>query len=64
MGDFNINTAGFVIVGLFVVTWVVAMAVWRFADIESKWEAGLATGGGPADEVAPRLTVAGSASAR
>ena len=39
MANFNINTAGFAIVGLFVVTWVVALAVWRFGRIESKWEA-------------------------
>lgn len=30
--------AGFIIVGVFVVTWVVALAVWRFGDIEQKWE--------------------------
>ena len=30
MANFNINEAGFFIVGLFVVTWVVALAVWRF----------------------------------
>ena len=35
--SFNINTAGFVIVGLFVVTWVVALAIWHFAKIESRW---------------------------
>ncbi len=36
--NFNINTAGFVIVGVFVVTWVVALAVWRFGRLEQKWE--------------------------
>ncbi len=41
---FNINTAGFVIVGMFVVTWTVALAVWRFAKIEEKWAAGLELG--------------------
>jgi nickel/cobalt transporter (NiCoT) family protein len=35
--NFNINTAGFVIVGVFVVTWAVALAVWRFGKIEQKW---------------------------
>jgi high-affinity nickel-transport protein len=39
MGDFNINKAGFVIVGVFVVTWAVALAVWHFGKIEQKWEA-------------------------
>jgi high-affinity nickel-transport protein len=34
---FNINTAGFVIVGLFLVTWLAALLIWRFARIEEKW---------------------------
>jgi nickel/cobalt transporter (NiCoT) family protein len=39
--SFNINTAGFIIVGMFVVTWTVALAIWRFAKIEEKWSAGM-----------------------
>ena len=39
---FNINTAGYVIVGVFVVTWAVALVVWRLGRIEQKW------GGAPA----------------
>ncbi|HUY08627.1 MAG TPA: HoxN/HupN/NixA family nickel/cobalt transporter [Candidatus Dormibacteraeota bacterium] len=35
---FNINAAGFFIVGLFVVTWVVALAIWRFGKVEHRWE--------------------------
>ncbi|MGC2192511.1 MAG: HoxN/HupN/NixA family nickel/cobalt transporter, partial [Candidatus Dormiibacterota bacterium] len=35
---FNINAAGFVIVGLFVVTWVVALAIWRFGKVEHRWD--------------------------
>jgi high-affinity nickel-transport protein len=35
---FNINTAGFFIVGLFVVTWLVALAVWHFGQIEQRWD--------------------------
>ena len=38
VAGFNINTAGFVIVGVFVVTWAVALAVWRFGRIEDKWD--------------------------
>ena len=34
----NINTAGLFIVGVFVVTWVVALCVWHFGRIEQKWE--------------------------
>jgi len=37
---FNINTAGFVIVGVFVVTWAIALSVWHFGRIEQKWDAG------------------------
>ena len=37
--NFNINSAGFVIVGLFVVTWAVALAVWRFGRVEERWDA-------------------------
>jgi high-affinity nickel-transport protein len=43
--QFNINTAGFVIVGVFVITWSVALAVWRFGRIEQRW----ATAQGKAD---------------
>ncbi|HLX48416.1 MAG TPA: HoxN/HupN/NixA family nickel/cobalt transporter [Streptosporangiaceae bacterium] len=42
LANFNINTAGFVIVGVFVVTWAVALAIWRFGHIEQKWEASTA----------------------
>ena len=37
MANFNINNAGFVIVGVFVLTWAVALAVWHFGKIEQKW---------------------------
>jgi high-affinity nickel-transport protein len=35
---FDINKAGYVIVGLFVVTWIVALAIWRFGRIETRWD--------------------------
>jgi nickel/cobalt transporter (NiCoT) family protein len=34
---FDINKAGFVIVGMFVVVWVLALAVWRLGRVESRW---------------------------
>jgi nickel/cobalt transporter (NiCoT) family protein len=40
MQTFNINSAGLFIVGVFVLTWVVALAVWHFGRIEQKWETG------------------------
>src|SRR3954447_20710831 len=46
----DLNYVGFAIVGLFVVTWLVALAVWRFGHIEEKWQAGLA-GLGPQREL-------------
>ncbi|MGI9125188.1 MAG: HoxN/HupN/NixA family nickel/cobalt transporter, partial [Mycobacterium sp.] len=33
----DLNVIGFMIVGLFVVTWLAALLVWRFARIEEKW---------------------------
>jgi high-affinity nickel-transport protein len=39
--NFNINTAGFIIVGMFVGTWVISLAIWRFARIEEKWSVGM-----------------------
>ena len=39
MANFNLNTAGFVIVGMFVVTWAIALGIWHFGQIERKWEA-------------------------
>jgi nickel/cobalt transporter (NiCoT) family protein len=47
MGHFDINSAGIFIVGLFVLTWVVALAIWRLGNIESKWEQGLAQPAAP-----------------
>ena len=41
MYNFNINTAGFAIVGLFILTWAGAMLVWRYGRIEEKWMAKL-----------------------
>jgi high-affinity nickel-transport protein len=38
----NINELGFVIVGLFVVTWAVALAIWHFGRIEERWTARVA----------------------
>ncbi|MGD0394451.1 MAG: HoxN/HupN/NixA family nickel/cobalt transporter [Acidimicrobiales bacterium] len=41
MANFNINTAGFVIVGLFVATWVGALMIWKYGHVEEKWMAKL-----------------------
>ena len=36
----DLDYVGFAIVGLFVVTWLAALAVWRFGRIEEKWSPG------------------------
>jgi high-affinity nickel-transport protein len=41
LSHFNLNTAGFVIVGMFIVTWIGALLIWRFGHIEEKWGARL-----------------------
>jgi nickel/cobalt transporter (NiCoT) family protein len=42
IANINLDYAGYGIVGLFFFSWVVALAVWRFGDIEAKWSADLA----------------------
>lgn len=37
IGALDLNAVGFGIVGLFVLTWVVALLVWRIGRIEEKW---------------------------
>jgi high-affinity nickel-transport protein len=46
---FDINRAGFIIVGMFVATWTISLAVWRFARIEDRWTAGMEAAGSDAD---------------
>jgi len=38
IGSVDLNSVGYWIVGLFVATWAVALAVWRFGRIEQRWE--------------------------
>ena len=57
--SFNINRAGFIIVGIFVMTWVVALLVWRLGNIESKWELQAAQGSTRADDVLEGCAIEG-----
>jgi high-affinity nickel-transport protein len=41
IGGIDLNVIGFVIVGMFVLTWVVALLIWRFGRIEERWSAQL-----------------------
>ncbi|WP_102143464.1 HoxN/HupN/NixA family nickel/cobalt transporter [Mycobacterium hubeiense] len=37
IGAANLEFVGFLIVGLFAAAWVIALAVWRFGNIEKRW---------------------------
>jgi high-affinity nickel-transport protein len=41
IGSINLDYAGYGIVGLFVLAWLLAVAVWRFGRIEERWSADL-----------------------
>ncbi|MEU4314294.1 HoxN/HupN/NixA family nickel/cobalt transporter [Nocardia sp. NPDC024068] len=38
VGALDLGAMGFIIVGLFVLTWAVAIAVWRLGDVERRWQ--------------------------
>jgi high-affinity nickel-transport protein len=48
--NIDINTLGFIIVGMFVATWAIALAVWHFARIEERWSAHLAAPQSPGND--------------
>ncbi|MBV8989956.1 MAG: HoxN/HupN/NixA family nickel/cobalt transporter [Solirubrobacterales bacterium] len=39
--NIDVNFLGFLIVGMFVLTWAIALAVWRYGRIEERWSAHL-----------------------
>jgi nickel/cobalt transporter (NiCoT) family protein len=41
VSQININTIGYVIVGMFVATWTIALIAWRVLRIEERWGANL-----------------------
>ena len=46
MAAFDINRAGFVIVGMFIACWAAALGFWKFGHVEERWSARLETGDG------------------
>jgi len=44
VASLDLNFVGFAIVGLFVLTWAVALAIWKLGRVEEKWTARLAAG--------------------
>lgn len=41
IGGLDLGAMGFIIVGLFVVTWLVAVLVWRYGGVQERWESRL-----------------------
>jgi high-affinity nickel-transport protein len=37
MANFDLNTAGYIVVGMFVVVWIGALLIWKFGHVESRW---------------------------
>ncbi len=50
IGNVDLNLVGYVIVAAFVVTWAVALAVWRWGRVEERWGAALIPSLAPAPE--------------
>jgi high-affinity nickel-transport protein len=42
--NIDMNTLGLIIAGMFLATWAIALAVWRFARIEERWSVHLSGG--------------------
>jgi nickel/cobalt transporter (NiCoT) family protein len=43
IASLDLEYVGYWIVGLFVVTWIVALLIWRLGRIEERWSANLQT---------------------
>jgi high-affinity nickel-transport protein len=44
VSNLDLNIVGYFIVGLFVLTWALAVAIWHFGRIEDRWSARLEQG--------------------
>jgi high-affinity nickel-transport protein len=51
--DLDLNLVGYFLVALFVVTWALAVAIWRFGRIEDRWSARLDQGIESAQQLVP-----------
>jgi high-affinity nickel-transport protein len=45
IGSFDLNTAGYAMVGLFVLVWAIAISVWRWGGVERRWSDALGAEG-------------------
>ena len=37
----GVNSLGYIIFGIFALTWAIALAIWRLGRIEQRWAAGI-----------------------
>ncbi len=56
----DVNSLGFLIVGMFVATWTIALSVWRLGHIEERWSAESRRESGPAGRCSRRAVLHGS----
>ena len=42
--NININILGFLIVGMFIATWAIALSIWHLGHIEERWSTGVDEG--------------------
>jgi high-affinity nickel-transport protein len=42
IANLDLTAAGYVVVGLFVAVWAIALLIWHFGDVEARWEAAAA----------------------
>ena len=38
IGSLNLESVGLMIVGMFIVIWLISLAIWRFGRIEERWD--------------------------
>jgi len=57
IGSVDLNSVGYWIVGLFVATWALALAVWRFGRIEQRWQSRLLEQPGAEQRLVERVEV-------
>jgi nickel/cobalt transporter (NiCoT) family protein len=49
IANVDMSTAGYVIVGLFVAVWAIAVSIWHFGEVEARWKAAAARNRAAAD---------------
>lgn len=45
LGTLELGMVGYLVVGLFALTWLVALAIWKFGRVEERWEASITSAG-------------------